>query len=116
MNGKNIISIIGPGVMAEAFIAGLLHNNVVPPEAIIASGPHIERVQQLHEKYGMIASTDNAGAVENANVVILAVKPQRLSAVLKGLQDKIPQDALVISIVAGASIASLQKGLNMLPL
>ncbi len=112
MNGKNIISIIGPGVMAEAFIAGLLHNNVVPPEAIIASGPHIERVQQLHEKYGMIASTDNAGAVENANVVILAVKPQRLSAVLKGLQDKIPQDALVISIVAGASIASLQKGLN----
>ncbi len=112
MDGKTIISIVGPGVMAEAFIAGLLRNQVVPPDSIRASGPHSERVSQLHEKYGIGAFTDNASSVERADIVILAVKPQRLAGVLKGLQEKIKKESLVISIVAGASISSLQKGLN----
>jgi pyrroline-5-carboxylate reductase len=112
MNEKKVVSIIGPGVMAEAFIAGLLRNQVVSPESILASGPHLERVQQLHVKYGIAGYTDNAKAVENADFVILAVKPQKLTAVLKGLQDKIRKDALVISIVAGTSISLIQKGLN----
>ncbi len=112
MNEKKTVSIIGPGVMAEAFVAGLLRNQVVSPESIITSGPHLERVQQLHVKYGIIGYTDNAKAVEEADFVILAVKPQRLAAVLKGLKEKIRKDALVISIVAGTSIEVIQKGLN----
>lgn len=112
MKENCFISIIGPGVMAEGFIGGLLRNHVTAPEAIIVSGPRPERVEQLHEKYGVQPFTDNALAVKNAEIVILTVKPQRLNAVLTGLRDKIQKDALVISIVAGASIESIQKGLN----
>ncbi len=106
------ISIIGPGVMAEAFIGGLLRNHVATPESIIVSGPRSERVEELREKYGVIPYTDNALAVQDAEIVILTIKPQRLNGVLKGLIAKIRTDALVISIVAGASIDTIQKGLN----
>lgn len=106
------ISIIGPGVMAEAFIGGLLRNHVATPESIIVSGPRSERVEELREKYGVIPYTDNALAVQDAAIVILTIKPQRLNGVLKGLIAKIRTDALVISIVAGASIDTIQKGLN----
>ena len=112
MKDNCIISIIGPGVMAEAFIGGLLRKKVAVPESIIVSGPRTDRVEQLHEKYGVKAYTDNAEAVKEAEIVILTVKPQRLAAVLFGLRDKIRTNALVISIVAGASIESIQKGLN----
>jgi len=106
------ISIIGPGVMAEAFIGGLLRNHVATPESIFVSGPRSERVEELREKYGVIPYTDNALAVQDAAIVILTIKPQRLNGVLKGLIAKIRTDALVISIVAGASIDTIQKGLN----
>ncbi|MEL7644258.1 MAG: NAD(P)-binding domain-containing protein, partial [bacterium] len=112
MKEKWVISIIGPGVMAEAFIGGLLRNHVTAPEGIVISGPRQERVDQLHEKFGVQPFTDNALAVKDAEIVILTVKPQRLNAVLTGLRDRIQKDALVISIVAGASIESIQKGLN----
>lgn len=98
--------------MAEAFIGGLLRNHVATPESIIVSGPRSERVEELREKYGVIPYTDNALAVQDAEIVILTIKPQRLNGVLKGLIAKIRTDALVISIVAGASIDTIQKGLN----
>ena len=105
------ITFIGPGVMAEAMIAGLLHKKLAKPENIIASGPRAERVADLSKKYKIRSSTDNAAAASHADVVVLSVKPQRLSEVMKGLY-KIQQEALVLSIVAGASIQKISKTLK----
>lgn len=110
-NGKKIC-LIGPGVMAEAFIKGLLNNKVVPPSSILVSGPRKERVEQLHDAYKVQAYTDNTLAVEKADIIMIALKPQRLASVLKSLQGKIPAKALVISIVAGATLKQLQEGLQ----
>ncbi|HPC05594.1 MAG TPA: NAD(P)-binding domain-containing protein, partial [Anaerolineaceae bacterium] len=66
MKENCLISIIGPGVMAEAFIGGLLRNHVTAPEGIVISGPRQERVDQLHEKFGVQPFTDNALAVKDA--------------------------------------------------
>lgn len=105
------ITFIGPGVMAEAMIAGLLHKKLAKPENILASGPREERGADLSKKYKIKASVDNAAAASHADVVVLSVKPQRLSEVMKGLY-KIRPEALVLSIVAGASIQKISRMLK----
>ena len=108
---KKKIAFIGPGVMAEAMIAGLLKKKLAKPEDVTASGPREERGAELHKKYGIVAVTDNAAAASRADVVVLSVKPQRLSEVMKGLKG-VRADALVLSIIAGASIKKLSAGLK----
>lgn len=112
MMNSQTLSIIGPGVMAEAIIAGLIRNQVLPSQKIIAAGPRPERGSELIEHYGIRFSTDNTEAVSNADIVILAVKPQKLRAVLAGLRGKIDSRALVLSIIAGASIQTISSGLE----
>ncbi|HTP02009.1 MAG TPA: pyrroline-5-carboxylate reductase [Anaerolineales bacterium] len=105
------IAFIGPGVMAEAMIAGLLGQKLSKPQNITAAGPRAERGQELHDKYGIRCTADNGAAASSADVVVLSVKPQRLSEVMKGLRN-IPAGALVLSIVAGASIQKIGAGLK----
>jgi len=108
---KEKIAFIGPGVMAEAMIAGLLRQKLADPKNIIASGPREERGGELHMKYGIKTTTDNTSAVHEADVVVLSVKPQRLSDVMKGLKG-IRSDALILSIIAGATIKKIGTGLK----
>ncbi len=108
---KTKIAFIGPGAMAEAMIAGLLRQKLAAPRNLLASGPREERVEKLREKYGIQPFTDNSLAVAQADVVVLSVKPQRLSAVMKNLKGIRPE-ALVLSIIAGASIKKLSNGLK----
>jgi pyrroline-5-carboxylate reductase len=110
-DGKKI-AFIGPGVMAEAMIAGLIRQGVARPEALIAAGPRQERLEELQDRYHLLTSTDNAAAAGQADVVVLSVKPQRLDKVLAGLCGLIRPDALVLSIVAGASIDKISQGLK----
>ncbi len=104
---------IGPGVMAEAMIRGLLHKKAVPPENIIVSGPREERVKELQERFGVTPLMDNVTAAAQGDVVVLSVKPQTLlGKVLQELHGQIPPRALVLSIVAGVPIARLAAGLG----
>jgi pyrroline-5-carboxylate reductase len=112
MKESPVIAVIGPGVMAEAIISGLLRDGLTAPGLVQVSGPRIERVEDLQNRFGVKPFTDNAAAVEGADVVILAVKPQRLERVLAVLKDQVAPGALVLSIVAGASIQTLSAGLN----
>lgn len=106
------ITLIGPGAMAEAIISGLLRQKITDPGCILVSGPRAERGQELHQRYGVNAFTDNRAAAAQGNVVILAIKPQRLSKVLSGLCGAISPDALVLSIIAGATISTISSGLQ----
>ncbi|PWH13550.1 MAG: pyrroline-5-carboxylate reductase [Anaerolineae bacterium] len=106
------IAFIGPGVMAEAMIGGLIRQKLEKAENLIAAGPRLERLEQLHKKYGIHVESDNAKAAQTAEVVVLSVKPQKLDKVLTGLRGFIAPQALVVSIVAGASIEKIMRGLN----
>ncbi len=98
--------------MAEAMIAGLIRQGVAPADRIICSGPSAERCRELGDRHGIHFSTDNAEAVENARTVVLAVKPQRLEPVLADLRGRLEPSALVISIIAGATIDRIADGLD----
>jgi pyrroline-5-carboxylate reductase len=112
MNQTPTIALIGPGAMGEATIGGLLRKNIITPERIRASGPLATRVEALHERYGIQPYTDNVQAVQGADLVILAVKPQKLSRVISGLRGKISPNAVVLSIIAGATIQTISEGLQ----
>lgn len=102
MDGQRI-AFIGSGVMAEVMINGLLTRGVTSPDRIFAAGPRAERAEQLVATYGVRASTDNVEAAENADIVVLSVKPQTLAKVLKQIRPSIRQEHLVMSIIAGAA-------------
>jgi pyrroline-5-carboxylate reductase len=106
------ITFIGSGAMAEAMIASLLRQELAKPGDLLAADNHAKRLEDLQEKFGVKVFIDNKLAAADAEVVVLSVKPQRLTDVLNGLKGGIPDSALVLSIVAGASIAKISKGLK----
>jgi pyrroline-5-carboxylate reductase len=112
MNENKNFSLIGPGVMAEAIIIGLIEKKVIPPINITAAGPRMERLKELEAQYRIRGNLNNTKAVQKADIVILCVKPQKLPEVMADLKGEIPPEALVISIVAGATIQSLIAGLD----
>jgi pyrroline-5-carboxylate reductase len=107
-DNKKIV-FIGPGVMAEAMISGLIRQEVAEPGMLLASGPSSERTQELEARYGITGTKDNTSAAKLGDVVVLSVKPQRLDAVLEGLRGAIKTDALIITIVAGAPIGRISS-------
>ncbi len=106
------IAFIGSGTIAQAMIAGLVNQNLVDPQHIIASGPRKSRGEQLTKRYGIRHTTKNTNAVRDADIVVLSVKPQVTPEVLEELHDKIKPDALVISVAAGVPIKKVTTGLN----
>jgi len=106
------LAFVGSGTMAEAMIKGILDQKLLAPERITASGPRPERGRELEERYGIRSTTSNTEAVEDASVVVLSVKPQVLPKVLPELVGQIGAQSLVLSIVAGARVASISKGLS----
>jgi pyrroline-5-carboxylate reductase len=106
------IAFIGPGVMAEAMIGGLISQKVASREAILAAGPRAERLEELQRKYGIAGTTDNLAAAGKSDLVVLSVKPQFLGKVMAGLKGSLRPEALVLSIVAGATIEKISAGLG----
>jgi pyrroline-5-carboxylate reductase len=94
--------------MGEAILAGLLHANVFAPAQIHATVRRPEPAQRLHETYGIKAGHDAAEACTGADVILLAVKPQVLPALLDDDRMRAATAGkLVISIAAGVRLATL---------
>ncbi|WP_180007240.1 MULTISPECIES: pyrroline-5-carboxylate reductase [unclassified Acinetobacter] len=100
------ISFIGGGNMAQALIGGLIARGV-PTTRITVSDP-VEKVRELLAEKDLHVTDDNVAAIRDADIVLFAVKPQVLAKVLAPLQGLL-EGKLVISIVAGAEIATISK-------
>ncbi len=106
------IAFIGGGTMGEALVQSLLHRGV-RPQQIVVSEPLAARREYFVHSVGVRATALNREAVDGAQVVVLAIKPQVLSRVLEELHGYLHPDALALSIVAGASIQTIRKGLGI---
>jgi pyrroline-5-carboxylate reductase len=109
---NSTIAFIGPGVMAEAMIAGLVREKLAKPENILAAGPRVNRGRLLEKEYGLKSLTDNKQAATQADILVLSVKPQTLESVLPELSGGIRKEAIVVSIIAGAPIQRISNGLQ----
>ncbi len=106
------VGIIGAGVMAEAMIAGLVANRAVEPRLLAASHPRRERRETLAERHGIRSVSKNRDALADAELVVLAVKPQMLIRVMRDLRGNLDPGQVVVSIVAGATLRTLIDGLQ----
>jgi pyrroline-5-carboxylate reductase len=102
------IAFIGGGQMAEAMIGGLLAGQVCSAETIWATDPIAERRDRLKGQFDVQVGSANPEAVTWADVIVLAVKPQVLPAILREL-GPILAHPLVISIVAGVTIRTIAE-------
>jgi pyrroline-5-carboxylate reductase len=109
---NNNITFIGGGNMATSLINGLIADGY-DKQRITVSDPDTEKLAQLAARCGIHALSDNNSAVNEADVVVLAVKPQVLKSVALDLAVSIGQvKPLVISIVAGIKESSLRSWLG----
>jgi pyrroline-5-carboxylate reductase len=106
------IATVGSGVMAEAMIAGMLRGRLVEPGQVVASHPRAERRDQLVAAHGIRTVASNPEAVEGADVVILAIKPQMLARVGREIGPHLRPGQLVLSVLAGATTKALTAALQ----
>ncbi len=108
---KNTITFIGAGNMSRSLIAGLSEK---PDLDIRISDPDESQLEGIQQNWNNInAFTDNVKAIEGADVVVLAVKPQLMQIVCEPLQEAAQeQRPLIISIAAGVSIENMAKWLG----
>ena len=106
------VAIVGAGVIAEAMLSGLLERGLVEASAVVCSHPREERRRELVERHGVTAVAANAEAAAGADIILLAVKPQMLKAVMPELKPQMRPGQLVISVIAGAGTHALAGGLD----
>jgi pyrroline-5-carboxylate reductase len=106
------IGFIGAGNMAEAIIRGLLESEAVKPDHITASDVMPERLQYMQTTYGINILADNTELAGGTDILVLAVKPQVVASVLTHIGPRTDDTKLVISIVAGLTVAAMAAGLG----
>ena len=109
------IAFIGAGNMATSLIGGLRAQGV-DAALIRASDPGAEQRAKVAAEHGIELFADNAQAIEGADVVLIAVKPQMMKAVCETLRPSLKPDQLVVSIAAGITCASMNKWLGEHPI
>jgi pyrroline-5-carboxylate reductase len=102
---------VGAGNMAEAIVSGMVAGNFCAPEKIIMTDVRPERLAELEGEYGVSTTTDNK-VVKNAEIVVLAVKPQVMMDVLKGIAPALRKETLIISIAAGIPASKIEAALG----
>lgn len=102
---------IGAGNMAEAIAGGMVNAEFCAAEKIVMTDVRPERLDDLKATLGISTSTDNR-VVKNAEIVVLAVKPQVMNDVLKDLAPVLRKETLIISIAAGITSEKIEAALG----
>ncbi len=110
--GNAPLVFIGGGVMGEAMIRRLVEGATVAPSQIAVIEPLEERRAALVDRYAVQVRSEIDDALSSAQIVVLAVKPQVMGAVLEALQSRVHPEALIFSIAAGIPIARITQALG----
>ena len=106
------IAVLGAGKIGEALIAGLLSSEWRTPGDIVATGRRPERLSELHERYGIRTTLSNPDAAARAGLVVIAVKPQDIDALLREIGAVVETEQTVLSIAAAIPTARIERALN----
>lgn len=105
------LTFIGGGNMAAALIGGLIRRGL-PATHLLAADPSADTLARLSRDFGIPTCIDNAEAVREAEVVVIAVKPQQIRTVCLTLAPALGARPLVISVAAGIPHAALSRWLG----
>lgn len=103
---------IGAGKMGEAILKGLLDKGFLSASEVIMSDVSLDRLKEMSEKYRVRVNGNNREAAEEADVILLAVKPQNHAVVLPDIADLLDEETVLISIAMGKSTESIEAYLQ----
>src|SRR6266511_6405408 len=109
--GKKI-AFLGSGNMAEALVKGLLAAGTAAADEIVCAEPRAERREELHARHRVAVTASNVAAAEQAELIVLSVKPQVMDALLDEIAPAVDPRKLVVSIAAGVPIAAIARKLG----
>ncbi len=105
-----MIAVLGTGKMGEALMSGLLRAGVVTPSGVLAAVRRSERAVQLRDAYGVEVMAA-AEAARRADTLVIAVKPQDMSALLDEITEAVTAEKMVISVAAGITTSFIESRL-----
>jgi len=103
------ICVLGAGTAGEALVAGLLSSGWAKPEDVIATARRQERLDELAARYGIETTLANAEAVKDAQVVVIAVKPQDIETLMAEVGGALQPSQTVLSIAAAIPTALIER-------
>lgn len=105
------IAVLGAGSMGRALVRGMLKAKWATAANFVATTRRAEMAAEITRELGVRAHTDNAAAAKEADVLVLAVKPQILPQLLEEIKDAVGRGKLVISIAAGIPTSTIEAAL-----
>src|SRR5436309_2968890 len=105
------IAILGAGRLGESMLRGFLSSGWRSADELAVTGRREEHLAELREKFGVSADRSNTGAIRGAGLVIIAVKPQDMEAVLEEIAGELQADQTILSVAAGVTTASIEAHL-----
>lgn len=112
MASRLTIGFVGAGKMATALAKGFVHAGLVTPQDLIASDPSEAACKAFAGEVGGKTTAFNPDVVKFAEVLILAVKPSQVGAVLAEVREHFTEKHLLVSIAAGVPLGKLEAGLG----
>ena len=109
---KERIGFIGGGKMAEALIKGVLRAKLSSADKIIVSDVDKKRCQILEEETEIKTTQENDKVISDADIIILAIKPNVMGNILEELKSNITSKHLIVSIAAGIPLDFIESFLN----
>ena len=106
------ITIVGGGNLGTAIAEGLIKSKFCKPAEITITKRNLATIKHLANK-GVNITSDNAAAVRNSELVILAIKPFQLSDVLNGFKKEITSKHIIVSVLTGVLISDIESTLNL---
>ena len=107
------IAVLGAGKMGGILLQAFLKQELFWPDEIHATVAHEERATVLATQWGIEVTTDNLRAAENANVLLLAVKPFQMQALLERIRPALSPDKLLISVAASVRTEAIEQWAGM---
>lgn len=111
LKGKKL-AVIGVGKLGEALIAGLLKQGDLKASDITGSVGHQTSISRVKERIGINVSVDNVEAVKDADIIILAVKPQNMDLVVREIDAALNEKQLIVSVAASVTTEFVQQRLT----
>lgn len=102
------LAIIGGGNMGEAILKGLIAAQLITPPRVTVTDVIEARLAYLRETYAVRSLTDNAKAAAQADLIILAVKPQDIAQTIQGIAPVVHEPQVIISIAAGVPTVKIE--------
>jgi pyrroline-5-carboxylate reductase len=107
------LAVIGTGKIGGILLRAFLKRKLVQPRRVYPTVLSAAEARTVSKRLGVRASTDNRAAVRNADIILLAVKPQVVREVLEDIKPEMTPEKLIISVVASVSTKFMEKQLGI---